>query len=95
MHIVFQHSHLGGDSEHDYRWALVDAAGNTLGHFHSPEAALLEATEHLETDLDTIALAREGAGVFAVVGRTQQRAGHLPPDGCPARPPPCSRLSQP
>jgi hypothetical protein len=65
MNIVFQQPGFGA-SEHDYRWGLVDAAGDLRSTWSSPEAAFLEAAYVLRVDVDTLELARTGPGVFRV-----------------------------
>lgn len=65
MNIVFQTPGFG-ESEHDYLWGLVDAAGDLRSTWFSPEAAFLEAARVLRVDVDTLKLARTGPGRFTV-----------------------------
>lgn len=65
MHIVFQ-TPTFGDSEHDYRWGLVDAGGDLRSTWSSPEAAFLEAAHTLAVEAATLDLVRTGPHRFEV-----------------------------
>lgn len=65
MHIVFQTPGFGA-SEHDYRWGLVDAAGDLRSTWFSPESAFLEAADVLDVEVDTLDLVRTGPDTFEV-----------------------------
>lgn len=65
MHIVFQ-TPTFGDSEHDYRWGLVDAAGDLRSTWSSPESAFLEAAHTLDVEVVTLDLVRTGPNTFEV-----------------------------
>ena len=68
MNIVFQRPGLGED-EHDYRWSLVNAAGERVSSHYSPEAALLRASGVLGVEVATLRLVRDGADRFNVEQR--------------------------
>lgn len=68
MHIVFQ-TPTFGDSEHDYRWGLVDAGGDLRSTWLSPEAAFLEAAAALDVEVVTLDLVRTGPDTFEVRSR--------------------------
>jgi hypothetical protein len=65
MHIVFQ-TPTFGDSEHDYRWGLVDATGGLRSTWSSPEAAFIEAAHELRVEAVTLDLVRTGPDTFEV-----------------------------
>lgn len=68
MHIIFQ-TPTFGDSTDDYRWGLVDAAGDLRSTWSSPEAAFLEAAHVMRVEVVTLHLVRTGPDVFEVRSR--------------------------
>jgi hypothetical protein len=78
MHIVFQ-TPTFGESEHDYRWGLVDGVGNLRSTWASPEAAFIEAAHTLGVAAATLDLVRTGPNTFEV--RSKRTAGRPTPPG--------------